>query len=97
MQRPVALISADGTRLAAWFIAGARPQTVLLLHGYTACKDDMLSHAAFLHAGGYSVLLLDLRACGESGGSAVTLGGHEREDVQAAIAYLQTQIGRAHV
>ena len=95
----VALTSLDGTPLAAWFIRGARPQTVLLLHGYTACKDDMLSHAAFLHAGGYSVLLLDLRACGESGGKAVTLGGHEREDVQAAIAYLQTRpdVDAAHI
>jgi dipeptidyl aminopeptidase/acylaminoacyl peptidase len=64
---------------------------VLLLHGYTACKDDMLSHAAFLHAAGYSLLLLDLRACGESQGSVVTLGGREREDVAAALAYLRTR------
>jgi fermentation-respiration switch protein FrsA (DUF1100 family) len=80
--------SADGTSLAAWFIPGVRQQTVLVLHGYTACKDDMLSHAAFLHEAGYSQLLLDFRACGDSAGGAVTLGGKERGDVQAAIAYL---------
>ena len=91
LRESVALISKDGTRLAAWFIAGARQQTVLLLHGYTACKDDMLSHAAFLHAAGYSLLLLDLRACGESGGTVVTLGGHERDDVRAALAYLRSR------
>ncbi len=84
----VNLRSRDGTQLAAWFIAGTRKQAVLLLHGYTACKNDMLSHAAFLHAAGYSLLLLDLRACGESQGNVVTLGGREREDVQAALAYL---------
>jgi alpha-beta hydrolase superfamily lysophospholipase len=83
--------SRDGTRLAAWFIRGSRRQTVLMIHGYTACKDDMLSHASFLHAAGYSLLLLDLRACGESAGSAVTLGGWERHDVLAAIEYLQTR------
>lgn len=87
----VALTSRDGTRLAAWFIPGTRRQAVLLLHGYTACKDDMLSHAAFLHAAGFSVFLLDLRACGESAGSVVTLGGHERDDVRAALSYLQTR------
>jgi pimeloyl-ACP methyl ester carboxylesterase len=91
VREPVTLISRDGTRLSAWFIAGARPQTLLVLHGYTACKADMLSHAAFLHAAGYSLLLLDLRACGESGGRAVTLGGREQEDVAAALAYLQTR------
>lgn len=90
----VRFASRDGTVLAAWFIAGTRRQTVLLLHGYTACKDDMLSHAAFLHEAGYTVLLLDFRACGDSAGSVVTLGGREREDVQAAIAYL---LGREDV
>jgi alpha-beta hydrolase superfamily lysophospholipase len=88
----IALVSKDGTSLAAWFIAGTRAQAVLLLHGYTACKDDMLSHAAFLNAAGYSVMLLDLRACGESGGAAVTLGGHERDDVHAALIYLQSRL-----
>ncbi len=84
----VRLTSADGTSLAAWFIPGTRRQAVLVLHGYTACKDDMLSHAAFLHAAGYSQLLLDFRACGDSEGGVVTLGGKERADVQAAVAYL---------
>jgi alpha-beta hydrolase superfamily lysophospholipase len=95
----VRLLSRDGTRLAAWFIAGIRPQTILLLHGYSACKDDMLSHAAFLHAAGFSLLLLDLRACGESEGTVVTLGGRERDDVEAAIAYLQTRadVDAAHL
>jgi uncharacterized protein len=87
----VRFTSQDGTTFAAWFIPGARTRTILILHGYTACKNDMLSHAAFLHDAGYSLLLLDLRACGDSGGAAVTLGGKERDDVQAAIAYLLTR------
>jgi dipeptidyl aminopeptidase/acylaminoacyl peptidase len=95
----VGFASRDGTRLAAWFISGVRAQAILLLHGYTACKDDMLSHAAFLHAAGYSLLLLDLRACGDSGGSIVTLGGRERDDVLAAIEYLQSRpdVDGAHI
>lgn len=91
VREEVRFSSRDGTKLAAWFIAGTRRQLVLLLHGYTACKDDMLSHAAFLHDAGYSLLLLDLRCCGDSAGCACTLGAKEREDVQAAIAYLQTR------
>jgi uncharacterized protein len=85
----VSLTSRDGTELAAWFIAGVRREPILLLHGYGATKREMLHHAAFLNDGGYPVMLLDLRCCGESGGRAVTFGGREREDVAAAIAYLR--------
>jgi pimeloyl-ACP methyl ester carboxylesterase len=84
----VSLTSRDGTALAAWFIPGVRREAVLLLHGYGATKREMLHHAAFLNDGGYPVMLLDLRCCGESGGRAVTFGGREREDVAAAVAYL---------
>jgi alpha-beta hydrolase superfamily lysophospholipase len=90
----VSLTSRDGTELAAWFIPGERREPILLLHGYGATKREMLHHAAFLNDGGYPVMLLDLRCCGESGGRAVTFGGREREDVAgedvaAAITYLQ--------
>ena len=85
----VTLRSRDGTALAAWFIPGTRREAILLLHGYSATKREMLHHAAFLHEAGYPLLLLDLRCCGESGGGAVTFGGREREDVAAALAYLR--------
>jgi len=87
-REPVSLASSDGTPLAAWFVPGARRTPILLLHGYSATKQEMLHHASFLHEAGYPVMLLDLRCCGESGGSAVTFGGREREDVSAALAYL---------
>src|SRR5215211_5270011 len=86
---PIFLTSRDGTSLAAWFIPGTRREAVLVLHGYGATKREMLHHAAFLHEHGYPVMLLDLRCCGESGGGAVTFGGREREDVAAALEYLQ--------
>ena len=88
-REPVSFVSADGTPLAAWFIPGTRREAVLLLHGYSATKREMLHHAAFLHKAGYPLLLLDLRCCGESGGAAVTFGGRERDDVAAALAYLR--------
>jgi alpha-beta hydrolase superfamily lysophospholipase len=91
VREAVHFASLDGTRLAGWFVPGPLSKTVLLIHGYTACKDDMLAHAAFLHEAGYSLFLFDLRACGDSEGTAVTLGGREREDVQAAIAYLASR------
>jgi uncharacterized protein len=85
----VMLTSSDGTRLAAWYVPGRRSEPLLLLHGYTAAKKEMLRHAAFLSAAGYPLLLLDLRCCGESEGDGVTFGGREREDVAAALAWLR--------
>jgi uncharacterized protein len=90
-REPVTFTSRDGTPLAAWYIPAAGREPILLLHGYGATKREMLHHAAFLHEGGYPVLLLDLRCCGESGGAAVTFGGREREDVAAAIEHLQAR------
>jgi dipeptidyl aminopeptidase/acylaminoacyl peptidase len=90
-REPVTLTSADGTNLAAWFIPGDRPEPILLLHGYSATKREMLHHAAFLNAAGHPLLLLDLRCCGDSDGRAVTFGGREREDVAAALAYLRAR------
>jgi len=49
----------------------------------------MLPHADFLHEAGYSVLLFDFRSSGESEGDAVTMGFHERGDVQGAVQYLK--------
>jgi fermentation-respiration switch protein FrsA (DUF1100 family) len=81
--------SSDGTLLAGWFIPGESPRTVILLHGFTDIRDKMLPHANFLHGAGYSVLLFDFRSRGESEGDAVTLGFHERGDVQGAVQFLK--------
>ena len=81
--------SSDDTILAGWFIPGESPTTVILLHGFTDIRNKMLPHADFLHDAGYSVLLFDFRSRGESEGDAVTLGFHERGDVQGAVQYLK--------
>jgi fermentation-respiration switch protein FrsA (DUF1100 family) len=64
---------------------------VLLLPGVRANRLSMVDRARFLRAAGYSVLLIDFQATGESPGDAVTFGWREREDVRAAVAYLRAQ------
>jgi fermentation-respiration switch protein FrsA (DUF1100 family) len=49
----------------------------------------MLPHADYLRRAGYNALLFDLRASGESGGGAVTLGALERGDAIGALDYLE--------
>jgi fermentation-respiration switch protein FrsA (DUF1100 family) len=49
----------------------------------------MLSRARFLKEQGYSVLLIDLQAHGESPGKRITFGARESESIAAAITFLR--------
>ena len=83
--------SADGTRLQGWFLSEGRA-TVVLAHGHGASKAGMLGYAELLQKrGGYSILLFDFRASGESEGTQATLGFHEWQDVLGAIRYLRAR------
>ena len=81
--------TADGLFLSGWFIPGTNGATVILVHGKDTNRSVMLPHAAYLHRGGFSVLLYDSRHRGQSGGGEITLGAKEPSDVKAAVDYLQ--------
>ena len=85
--------SASGSTIHAWFAQG-RPHggAVLLLHGVHANRLVMLDRARFLHASGYTVLIPDFQAHGESPGDHVTFGALESLDASAALAYLHERV-----
>lgn len=84
----------DGGSVAAWFAAGEpRQGGIVLAHGIRSDRRGMLDRARFLFAAGYSVLLIDLQAHGETPGERITFGYRESRDVQAAVDYLQTRLG----
>ena len=60
---------------------------VLLAHGYAAARDQLLETAAALHGRGWSVVMMDQRGSGGSGGSTTTLGYREAEDIAAVAAW----------
>jgi len=49
----------------------------------------MLGRARFLHAAGYSVMLIDFQASGESSGKVITFGYLEAKDAASALAELR--------
>ncbi len=77
----------DGVVLRGWKVRAARPNGdwVLLLHGRSQNRLSMVSYAQFLLASGYSVVMMDARAHGESGGSIATYGHVERYDERAIL------------
>jgi len=79
----------DRHALSGWLVRGQPGAgAVLLLHGIGADRRQMLGRARFLHRLGYSVLLIDLPAHGESAGEKVTFGWNESHGVAAALGYL---------
>jgi uncharacterized protein len=85
--------SESGSTIHGWFIPGAKGAgAVLLMHGVRANRLSMLDRARFLSRAGYSVLLFDFQAHGESGGKHITFGYLESRDAQAAVKFLHTVV-----
>jgi fermentation-respiration switch protein FrsA (DUF1100 family) len=87
----VSFPSTSGSRIPGWLSrAGAGQGAVLVLHGSGANRSDMIPRAQFLHALGYTVLVIDMQAHGESqGGHWITFGDLESRDAAAAVEYLR--------
>ncbi len=80
--------SDSGSKIATWFVqAENSTATIILLHPIRADRRSMLGRAKLFFASGYSIVMIDLQAHGESPGENITLGYLERHDVRAAIAY----------
>jgi uncharacterized protein len=88
----------DNVRLSGWFVpCGETKRAVVLLHGYSDTRAQVLARARWFHDHGYAALLYDARGHGESGGNLVSYGWHETQDLLAAVSYVRerglTEIG----
>lgn len=89
--RSVEFASQSGATVRGWFIPGEKGGgAIVLMHGVRANRLSMLDRARFLSRAGYSVLLFDFQAHGESTGKNITFGFLESKDAQAAIAFLHS-------
>src|SRR5215472_466801 len=68
--------ASDGVELRGWKVRPAVPNGdwVLLFHGVSDNRTGVLGHAKFLLRHGYSVVMMDSRAHGASGGAMATYG-----------------------
>jgi alpha-beta hydrolase superfamily lysophospholipase len=74
--------------LEAWYVPHAADRgLVLLFHGYTRCKADLVPEARAFHDLGYSCLLVDFPGSGGSGGNSTTIGYREADDVARAVDF----------
>jgi uncharacterized protein len=88
--REVQFQSQSGATIHGWFVPGKKGAgAIILMHGVRANRLSMLSRARFLHQAGFSVLLFDFQAHGESAGDHITFGYLESRDAQAAVDFLR--------
>src|SRR5262245_10788990 len=88
---PLRLHTDDGEELGAWFIdAGSEKPVVVVLHGNGGCRTCCLPIGEGLVQEGYSVLLVTMRAHGDSTGSLNDFGYGSRYDVMSAIKWLHS-------
>ena len=91
--KEVTFPSASGAAIHGWFIPGTKGKGAIgLFHGIRSDRRSMIPRAEFLHQIGYSVLLIDFQAHGESQGSYITAGALESRDVEAAITFLHNTV-----
>jgi uncharacterized protein len=90
----VTLTTPDRVDLRGWLI---RPpinngNVVMLLHGMGDNRSGVIGYAQLFLSAGYSVLMPDARAHGESGGAVATYGLLERQDIHQWINWLEDQM-----
>jgi len=83
----------DNIKIASWFIPNSKNKgTILMVHGFDMNKSGMLSRANHFYKLGYSVLLPDLRARGESGGKKANTGATNANDVESVYNFYKQHL-----
>src|ERR1700674_1008860 len=91
--RDVSVIASDGSHLQGWFARPARVNgdAVILFHGVGDNRQGMMGFAELFLSNGFTVLVPDSRAQGESGGAFPTYGLKESGDVHRWFDWLVIQ------
>lgn len=79
-------------KLHCWFIpADSARGTVILYHGYSAHKSQLVPHAEIFRNLGWNALLVDFYGTGGSAGNESTVGYREAEDVKTSFDYVKSK------
>jgi alpha-beta hydrolase superfamily lysophospholipase len=90
----ITLKTEDGLTLAGWYAvnkgtaAATAKGTIIMFHGHADCRNGIIKEAEAFYAMGYSLLMVDFRAHGQSSGNTCTIGYEEAKDVKAAYDYV---------
>lgn len=87
--RDVRFSASDGVAIAGWFVAGRNEAAVVVMHGSHGTRESTAGHVRALARAGFTVLSIDARGHGESGGDPNAAGWTSVPDVAGAVAFLR--------
>jgi len=88
----ISINSKSGSKIHGWKLNGLPDNgVVLLFHSLRSNRMLMVDRAGFLWKNGYTVLLFDFQAHGESKGKRITFGYKESGDVESIYDYAKAQ------
>ena len=94
-------IRGEGLNLAGWFFENPRAErcAVVMLHGFSGSKAEVLAATPIFWRRGCDLLLYDARGHGDSDRAILSYGVHEREDLLRAIEWLsaRAQLSRSRI
>jgi uncharacterized protein len=86
------LTTSDRLDIGAWFVDGRDDSpSVLLLHGNKGSRLNSLGRAEIFASQGWAVLMISLRAHGDSSGHYHDVGFSARQDVVTAVDFLEAR------
>ena len=96
----IKVMNSEGIPISFWWMSGAKGKgqkakgkgTILLVHGFMMNKSHMLARAKIYYNLGFNVIVMDLRARGQSGGATTTSGPEIRSDVIAVMDYYENKL-----
>jgi pimeloyl-ACP methyl ester carboxylesterase len=96
-----AVVTDDGIRIAGWYIpagdsSGPSAPTVVLVHGFTSTKANILRYGEGLHQH-FNLIAFDMRNRGRSTGTQTTAGVLEQKDLRAIIDWVEREKHPVHL
>lgn len=82
----ISLATSDGVNIHGWYLPSSSPRTLLFFHGNAGNVSHRLDSLRQFHNIGLSVLIVDYRGYGKSGGRTTEAGIYR--DAEAAWSYL---------
>lgn len=78
--------------IACWYASTDTAQgTVILFHGYSGSKSDLINRAEFFVNNGFNCLLVDFMGAGDSEGIQTTIGFKEAEQVKTCFNFIKNK------
>ena len=97
-EEPVEIRSTDGLRLTGGYFAQSDSHRwAIAIHGYRGNHTQMYAPCQRFYDAGYQVLTPDLRGCGQSEGSFVSMGWDDRKDMLLWIDWILQRDPQAQI